>query len=426
MYKTRVLIISERKELSIKYKKLIEALNQDVVITNDLSYALSIIQKQENEFIVISDTIKEKLNEFIKKIRVLTFNSRPIIIAVSKSGDLDEKLKILESGADDFINEEITKQEFHMRFKAHLRRFIESNLNPITHLPDKNITIKAIKKSFEIEGQLAYLYLKINQIDLYRKTHGEIAYEKVLQTLCAIIGSTSTQEDYFGHVVDDEFVLITHNSQAEKIASFLTFAFDNILNKFYSSDEFENNFTLESGDEIKESKKGLMRLHVSSIEKDNNKKDHKEILNNLSELIKLCEKSKTSTYVIDRIKLKGEVKEQEKKNKILIFEPDSALSCLLKNVCEMQDIIVQVALNEAEFKQKYKSFNPNVVLLDWGTKNETNSLKLARATSKDDIKLIFTSSYLNKKEILKAGADLYVPKPYEIDDMIEWIKKFLK
>ena len=31
----------------------------------------------------------------------------------------------------------------------------------------------------------------------------------------------------------------------------------------------------------------------------------------------------------------------------------------------------------------------------------------------------------NKKEILKAGADLYIPKPYEIDDIVFWIKKFL-
>ena len=93
MYKTRVLIISERKEHSIKYKKLIETLNQDVVITNDLSNALGIIQKQGSEFIVISDTIKEKLSEFIRKIRVLTFNSRPIIIAISKSSDLEDKLE---------------------------------------------------------------------------------------------------------------------------------------------------------------------------------------------------------------------------------------------------------------------------------------------------------------------------------------------
>ena len=52
MYKTRVLIISSRKELSIKYKKLIEALGQTVIIASNLSDALDIIQKQEIEFII--------------------------------------------------------------------------------------------------------------------------------------------------------------------------------------------------------------------------------------------------------------------------------------------------------------------------------------------------------------------------------------
>ena len=54
MYKTRVLIISERKEHSIKYKKLIEGQNQDVIITNNLADAMFILQKQEVEFIIIS------------------------------------------------------------------------------------------------------------------------------------------------------------------------------------------------------------------------------------------------------------------------------------------------------------------------------------------------------------------------------------
>ena len=70
MYKARVLIISDKKEQSIKYKKLIEVQNQDVVITNNLSDALSVIQKQEVEFIIISDSISERLSDFIKKIRV--------------------------------------------------------------------------------------------------------------------------------------------------------------------------------------------------------------------------------------------------------------------------------------------------------------------------------------------------------------------
>ena len=63
--------------------------------------------------------------------------------------------------------------------------------------------------------------------------------------------------------------------------------------------------------------------------------------------------------------------------------------------------------------------------MDWGEKKQSGFIKLAQKISKDNIKLIFSSSFLNKKEILKTGADLYMPKPYEINDMIGWIEKFL-
>ena len=424
MYKVRVLIITERKEQSVKYKKLIESLNQDVIIANNLSDALLVLQKQEIEFIIISDTIKEQLSDFIRKIRVLTFNSRPIIIAVSKSGDLEDKLEILDSGADDFIGETIPKSEFQMRFKAHLRRYMETFLNPITRMSDKNITIKAIKKSFESKEDISYILIKIKNIDEYRNTHGEIAYEKVLQTLGAIINSTCSKEDYAGHINENELFLITNTVQAEKIASFLAFAFDNILNKFYSSDEYNNNFTIQHSDEIKETKIGLMRLNICAIEKNRYKKDYRNILNSLYELVETCADSETSTYIIDRFKLSGETLKKE--NKVLIFEPDSALSYLLKNVCEINGIEVKVVQNEDEYEKEYFEFKPSVVLLDWGNQDKSNNLEFAKKISKDNIKLIFSSSYLNKKEILKAGADLYIPKPYEIDDMFYWIKKFLR
>ncbi len=425
MYKAGILIISNRKELSIKYKKLIENLNQVAIISQNLSDAISVIQNQEIEFIIISDTIKEKLSDFIKKIRILTYNTRPIIIAVSKSNDLEDKLETLEAGADDFWGEEITKTEFQMRFKAHLRRYIESSLNPLTRVIDKNITIKAIKKSIFEKRECSYLLIKIRGINLYRKTHGEIAFEKVLQTLSAIINSMLAQEDFIGHIKDSEFILITNTSQAEKIASFLAFAFDNILNKFYSDDEFENNFTIQSDETKQETKESLMRLNIAVAEKNQSESDYREILNNLNELIELCKNSSSSTYVIDRIKLRGEVKKREKKNKVLILEPDEALSLLLKNVCELEGIKTEVTFNKKEFEKIYKIFRPDVVIIDWGNKEKENHLDIAKKISKDNIKIIFSSSYLNKKEILKAGADLYMPKPYEINDIVKWIKKFL-
>ena len=430
MYKAKILIISKRKELSIKYKKLIEGLNQSVIYTNDLSDSLSVIQNENIEFIIVSDTIKEKLSEFIRKIRILTFNYHPIIIAISKSSELQDRLTTLEAGADDFLGEEITKQEFQMRFKAHLRRYIESSLNPTTHLLNKNITIKQLQRSlksdYEKDEALSYILVRVKNIEEYRLTHGEIAYEKVLQTLGAIINSTLSNNDFLGHISDDEFILITNSYNAEKLCAFLVFAFDNILNKFYSSEEISDNFVMQYGDSTKEVKKSLMKLNITVTEAQEEEKDFRNIINSLNELMLLCEKSEKSTYIIDRIKLKGETTQQQRKNKVLILEFDESLSYLLKNVCELNDLVVQTVNSYCDFDNEYEKFRPDVVVLDWGTDNKSESLEYARKIKNDNVKLIFSSSYLNKKEILKAGVDLYLPKPYEIDDMINWIKKFLE
>ena len=424
MYKTRILIITNRKELGAKLKKTIDNLAQSALYTNDLSYALKIIQQQEIEFIIISDTIKEKLGNFIKKIRALTYNFRPIIIAISKSDDIKDKLEILQNGADDIIGEDITKQEFQMRFMAHLRRYIESFLNPITKIFDKNITIKALKQSLSDENNYCYMLIKIKDAQFYRYTHGEIAWEKAVKTLGAIINSTLSENDFIGHITDNEFFLILNPLCSEQIASFLTFAFDNILNKFYSDEEFQNNFTMQTSDNKEEYKKGLMRLNIALCEKKNQKNDYRQVLNNLYEIAEVL-KSDKSSYVFDRAKLQGEIT-QITKNKVLIYEQDSALSYLIKNACELNSIEAKAVFKKEEFDCEYKEYNPDVVILDWGYGDKNISLDIARKISKDNIKLIFSSSCLNKKEILAAGADLYLPKPYEIDVLINWIKKFLE
>ena len=102
-----------------------------------------------------------------------------------------------------------------------------------------------------------------------------------------------------------------------------------------------------------------------------------------------------------------------------------ALSYLLKNVCEINKIDAKLVNNEEEFMELYGKFCPDVVVLDWGRDKKSKTLEIAKTISKDNIKLIFSSAYLNKKEILKSGADLYLPKPYEIDDIMDYIKKYL-
>ena len=78
---TNTLIIDKRKELPAKYKKLLEDKTNEVTISSDIKSALEIIKTKEPDVIIISDSIEEDLASFCSKVRVLTYNMRPVIIA---------------------------------------------------------------------------------------------------------------------------------------------------------------------------------------------------------------------------------------------------------------------------------------------------------------------------------------------------------
>ena len=140
------LIIDKRRELSTKYKKILEGKNNKVLISKDLISAMKIIQDKEPDLIIISDSIDGDLSDYCKKIRALTYNMRPVIIATSKSAELQDRLNVLENGADDFISEPVNSEEFLMRVKAHLRRELESNMDSKHILTGKNYSLRALKR----------------------------------------------------------------------------------------------------------------------------------------------------------------------------------------------------------------------------------------------------------------------------------------
>ncbi len=428
MYSANVFIISKRKELSIKYKRLIEGLGYTVVtIINSVDDVFSQIKEKEPELIIISDTICNDFNSLVKQIRVLTYNFRPTIVAISKSSELSDKLAILDAGADDYLGEEIDKNELQARIKAHLRRYLENMLNSATNFVEKELTVKTLKRAVLSEKKSSVALIEISGVNFYKEIYGEIAYEKVLQTLGALINSTLSAEDFIGHYSPKELILITSSQKVEKVASFLTFAFDNILERFYSEADFENKFVKYFSDEKIENKIPLMRLSIAVIEVGAATSaglggDFKTATNLLFSILKMCKNSKQSCYIIDRPKIKGATDDIAPKNRVLIIERDDALSYLLQTTCELKGLEGRILSSIKDFDAVYEEFKPNVLIIDAHGGFEICK-KLAGENK--DAKIIFSSSGHKKREILSAGADLYLPKPYDIKVLFNWVEKFL-
>lgn len=419
------LIIDKRLEISTKYKKLLSDKTNSVMVTPDLISAMKTIQDKEPDLIIISDSIDDDISDYCKKIRALTYNMRPVIVVTSKSSEIQDRLDVLENGADDFISEPVNSDEFVMRIKAHLRRELESNMNPKTFLPNKNYSMRALKRVVETENSWAVMLVSIENFKNYKETYTELASDKLVKTYCAIIRSTLTDDDYFGEISQDRFLIITDNLKAEKIANFLTFAFDSVSAKFYSAQDVKRGYMMMRGDEFAGRRSNFVHTTIGVVGNEFVKyRDTAHVMNTLEQVHKMADLPNKSNYLIDKPKLTGNDSVVEDFNKtILIIEEDEAMTLLLKTIFDLQGYEVKSGLDEL------KNCVPSLVILDAGSADTLKGLDICKEirsnSSFERTKLVVTSVVHDKEMVLNSGADLYIPKPYEISGLIRWVEEII-
>ena len=421
------LIIDKRRELSTKYKKLLENNHSKVFVSKNLLSAMKLIQDKEPDLIVISDSVDGNLSDYCKKIRALTYNMRPIIIATSKSAELQDKLDVLENGADDFISEPVNSEEFLMRVKAHLRREFESNMDLKHLLPGKNYSMRALKRVVSEEKPWATMLVSIENFENYKETYTELASDKLVQTYCAIITSALSEGDFLGAISENKFLIITDSVKSEQVANYLTFAFDSVASKFYSQMDNRRGFMLMHGDELAGRRSNFVHTTIGVVTNEFVQyKEAGQLLNALLRIHKLADIPNKSNFLTERPLISGENSiNNEINNKILIIEEDEAMTILLTTILNLQGYEVNVS---ADYEIPNEEI-PALIILDAGKVDELKGLKLCQKIRENAIfdrtKIIVTSILHDKELVLTSGADLYIPKPYEISNLIKWVEKLL-
>ncbi len=428
-----VLILDKRRELSVKYKKLIESFGASVFIGSNLEQSVEIISMYDPDLILISDSLDEPLKEVCKKLRMVSYSSRPVLVALSKSDSLDDKLSVLNSGADDYLGEPIEAEEFKARINAHLRRHFENSINEITHLADSKFSFRVLKRTITENKNWAAMLIKINEFEFYREIYGELAADKMRQTFGAVINSTLDENDFFGELIDGEFLVITNSVKAEPVASFIIYAIDAIADKFYSQSDNRQGYIILQGDDNAGKRIPLTSVSIGII--SNELKSYTDLKTALASLIAVCRLAglkQGSGYMIEHPKISAvdSVAQKNYNNRVMVVETDDALNLLLKTTAQMQGYEVCSVDNFDDVQKEVSDFLPAVLILDAGSIDRMRGLEVCRKLKSDekfsDIKIILSTIVHDKKLILDAGADLYLPKPYEIVNIFNWVEKLLK
>lgn len=152
----RILIIEDDEYLRLSLKK---ALESDLYVVDHMGDGVngSYIARTHDYNLIIIDYVLPGKNglEVVKEIRGKGVNT-PILI-MSVRGEIDDKVNLLESGADDYIVKPFTYQEFRARVHALLRRnykIIEENM-----IID-DLTIDISKTEVLKKGEKVYLTRK--------------------------------------------------------------------------------------------------------------------------------------------------------------------------------------------------------------------------------------------------------------------------
>ena len=122
-------------------------------------------------------------------------------------------------------------------------------------------------------------------------------------------------------------------------------------------------------------------------------------------------------YLLDNYyQTREDIQSQELKKKILIVDDDLAVQSLLDRFFAYNNYQTEVASDCDVARKKFRSFRPDLVILDINLPDDTG-LNLCQEMSQTDVLIIMLSSMQDNSYILEAftkGADDYITKPFDL------------
>ncbi|MEZ5063831.1 MAG: response regulator [bacterium] len=176
------------------------------------------------------------------------YNTRHIpVIILTARGELDEKLKGLENGANDYVTKPFSMPELLMRVKNVLAWSVsQREANPLTGLPGNVSIERELTQRIETGRPFAFIYTDIDNFkafnDYYGYAKGDEAIRTTARILTNAIVDAGNSDDFVGHVGGDDFVLMTTPDRVDAIARAVIELFDRKSQALFDPEDLERGY----------------------------------------------------------------------------------------------------------------------------------------------------------------------------------------
>ena len=273
MSKAKILVVEDDVDISNMLRIYFTGQGYEVQVAPRGGDALDYTRKQLPHLIVLDIMLPDMDGYTVcKELRTTTRTSHIPIIFLTQKDERSDKIAGLELGADDYITKPFDIEELKLRVQNAIQR------SEMISLTDAN---SGLPSGRLIEDQLrrlmrdpagntwTYIDLKINYLEQFKDVYGFVAGNEVQRFAAILLGEVmdemGTPNDFVGHPGGDNFVVITHAEQADRLEGELVQRFAEQVKQHYSFIDRERGYMIVQDAEGGERQVPLMTLAAGSV-----------------------------------------------------------------------------------------------------------------------------------------------------------------
>ncbi len=266
------------------------------------------ICETEKPDIVLLDVMMPDLDglEVCLRLRGEALTSHIPIILLTAKGMLEDKIRGMETGADDYLTKPFDPLELEARINMHLRRSVrDGEASPLTGLPGNRAIEESIGSRIRAGVKFAVCYIDLDDFKAYNDRYGFVAGSEVIKLTTRVILEAlekfGNADDFVGHIGGDDFIVVSEMERAPLISQEIIRLFDARIPEYYEPEDRALGRIISTDRQGRINEFPIMTISVAVVHNTCRKLDHPgKVAQIAAELKKYAKTKDGSNYVFDR------------------------------------------------------------------------------------------------------------------------------
>lgn len=303
----RVLVVDDEPNIRELISDTLSAAEFEVLEARNGMEALALSQKEMPDLIIL-DVMMPDLDgmEVCRRLREDSLTNHIPILMLTARGMLDDKLKGMESGADDYITKPFDPLELEARVNMHLRRSLrDGEASPLTGLPGNRIIQQALEARIRSGCKFAVCYADLDDFKSYNDRYGFFAGSEVIkltaQIMVEALKKNGGEGDFVGHIGGDDFVIITVMERTAAICEEIIRLFDQRILAHYDAEDRRRGYIISVSRDGEVHRYPILTISIAIVHNTYRDLNHPgKVAQIAAEVKKYAKSLKGSNYVYDR------------------------------------------------------------------------------------------------------------------------------